>query len=40
MVSNAAKVFDDQGKLTDQAVRSRLEAFVKGFSAFVAEQRR
>jgi NAD(P)H-dependent FMN reductase len=40
LISNAAKVFDDQGQLTDQAVRSRLEAFVNGFSAFVAERRR
>jgi NAD(P)H-dependent FMN reductase len=39
MISNAAKVFDDQGRLTDQAVRSRLEAFVNGFAAFVAERR-
>lgn len=34
MVSNAAKVFDDAGRLTDDAIRSRLEAFVAGFAAF------
>jgi NAD(P)H-dependent FMN reductase len=40
MVSSAAKVFDDEGRLTDAAIRTRLEAFVGGFAAFVAERRR
>ena len=37
-VSNAAKVFDAQGAIVDDAIRARLEAFVKGFAAFVDEQ--
>jgi chromate reductase, NAD(P)H dehydrogenase (quinone) len=36
LVSSAGNVFDDQGKLKDAKVRSQLEAFVKGFSEFVA----
>lgn len=36
MVSNASKVFDDQGRIIDEAIRLRLEAFVKGFIEFVA----
>lgn len=40
LISNAANVFDDQGQLRDPTVRSRLEGFVNGFSAFVAERRR
>jgi chromate reductase len=35
LVSSAGKVFDDQGKLADAKVRSQLEAFMKGFAAFV-----
>jgi NAD(P)H-dependent FMN reductase len=33
-VSAAAKVFDSDGRLTDETIRSRLEAFVKGFVEF------
>lgn len=40
MVSTAGKVFDDDGRLLDQSVRTRLEAFVAGFAAFVTERRR
>jgi chromate reductase len=39
MVSSAANVFDREGHLVDQTIRTRLEAFVKGFAAFVAERR-
>jgi NAD(P)H-dependent FMN reductase len=35
-VSNAAKVFDEQGKLQDPAVRTQLEKFVAGFAEFVS----
>ena len=38
-VPNAGKVFDANGQLMDEAIRARLEAFVKGFAAFVAGQR-
>lgn len=34
LVSNAAKVFDAQGRLVDETTRSRLESFVKGFAHF------
>jgi chromate reductase, NAD(P)H dehydrogenase (quinone) len=37
LVPNAAKVFDDQGRITDDAIRARLEAFVKGFVEFAAD---
>ena len=33
-VSSAAKVFDSDGHLTDEAIRARLETFVKGFVEF------
>ena len=35
-VSNAAKVFDDQGRLQDAAIRAQLEKYVNGFAEFVA----
>ena len=38
-VPNAGKVFDANGQLIDDAIRARLEGFVKGFTAFVAERR-
>jgi NAD(P)H-dependent FMN reductase len=40
MVSNAAKVFDQDGRLIDDAVRERLRKFVIGFAAFVSERAR
>ena len=40
MVSTAGKAFDEDGRLLDQAVRTRLETFVAGFAAFVTERRR
>jgi NAD(P)H-dependent FMN reductase len=40
MVSTAGKVFGEDGRLLDQAVRTRLETFVTGFAAFVTERRR
>lgn len=34
-VSGAMKVFDGDGNLTDEKVRKRLEAYMKGFARFV-----
>jgi NAD(P)H-dependent FMN reductase len=34
-VSNAAKVFDEQGKLTDPAVRGQVEKYMAAFGQFV-----
>lgn len=39
-VSGAAKVFDENGKLTDPVVRGQLERYVAGFAEFVARQHR
>lgn len=39
MVSNAAKVFDQNGRLIDEAIRERLRRFVVGFAAHLAERR-
>ena len=39
-VPAAQKVFDAEGRLVDEAVRGQLDAFVKGFAAFVAERPR
>jgi len=36
-VSSAAKVFDTEGHITDDAIRARLETFIKGFIAFADE---
>jgi NAD(P)H-dependent FMN reductase len=36
-VPNAAKVFDDHGRIIDDAIRSRLDAFVKGFIEFARQ---
>jgi NAD(P)H-dependent FMN reductase len=35
MVSRAQAVFDDQGKMKDDAVKKQLEQFLQGFTAFV-----
>jgi len=35
LVSNAQKVFDDKGEMTDERVRERLSAFLKGYAAFL-----
>lgn len=40
MVSNAATLFDEQGRLRDEQTRARLRLFVSGFAAFVVECRR
>ena len=40
IVSAAGKVFDEEGRLLDQTVRARLETFLAGFAAFVAQRRR
>jgi chromate reductase, NAD(P)H dehydrogenase (quinone) len=40
MVANAAKVFDADGKLVDEAIRGRLLSFMKGFVAYVDERKR
>jgi chromate reductase len=39
MVSNANEVFDSQGKIIDEKTRTRLEAFINDFAAFVSERR-
>ena len=36
-VSNASNVFDDSGKLVDQLMRDRLQAYLVGFVAFVRQ---
>jgi chromate reductase len=40
LVSSAAKVFDQDGRLIDETTRERLRKFVNGFAVFVAEQTR
>ena len=40
LVSNAAKVFDQDGRLMDEITRERLRKFVNGFALFVAERTR
>jgi chromate reductase len=35
LVANAGKVFDAEGKLTDDALRGQLEKFMAGFAEFV-----
>ena len=37
-IANAAKVFDSSGRIIDEAIQTRLDGFVKGFAAFVAER--
>jgi len=39
-VAQASKVFDAEGKLTDEAARKQLEEYMKLFGAFVAVNRR
>ena len=36
LVTNAARVFDEQGALTDAKVRERLSAYLEGYAAFLA----
>jgi chromate reductase, NAD(P)H dehydrogenase (quinone) len=38
IVGGAGKLFDGDGRLTDEATRDRLKKFVEGFAAFVARQ--
>ena len=38
-VPNAGKVFDAEGRLIDDAIRARLQAFVNGFVEFAARSR-
>ncbi len=38
-VSGAMKLFDASGNLTDATIRSRLQSYLKGFVAFVQENR-
>ena len=38
-MSGAMKVFDNDGNLTDEKVRKRLEAYMKGFAEFVEESK-
>ncbi len=40
MVSNAERVFDGEGQMIDEKTRTRLEAFMNGFAAFVSDRRR
>jgi len=35
MVSRAAQVFDENGKITDETVRKQLQEFLRGFAQFV-----
>jgi NAD(P)H-dependent FMN reductase len=39
LVAGAAKVFDAEGRLTDDAIRARLETFMKGFVEFAGRNR-
>ena len=39
-VAEAAKVFDAEGKLIDERIRTALSAFMAGFAQFVLEERR
>jgi NAD(P)H-dependent FMN reductase len=38
-VGNAGKVFDASGKLIDEAIRTRLRNYVRGFADFVRSLR-
>jgi chromate reductase, NAD(P)H dehydrogenase (quinone) len=40
MVSNADEVFDSEGELIDEKIRTRLEAFMKAFAAFISDHRK
>jgi NAD(P)H-dependent FMN reductase len=40
MVANAAKVFDEHGKLIDPAVRTQLASYLEAFAQFVTRQAR
>jgi chromate reductase len=40
MVSNADETFNSESQMIDEKIRRRLEAFMKGFAAFVSERRR
>jgi chromate reductase, NAD(P)H dehydrogenase (quinone) len=40
MVSHAAKVFDEQGKLVDATVRAQVEKYMTAFAQFVTRQAR
>ena len=40
MISGAAKVFDPDGRIVDEATRDRLRRFVEGFASFAGEGRR
>jgi len=37
-VSHAAQVFNDQGDLVDEKIRTQLSAFLRGFAAFIEEK--
>jgi hypothetical protein len=37
LISDAARQFDGDGRLTDAATRQRIRTFVEGFGAFVAQ---
>jgi chromate reductase len=37
-VSNASKVFDENGNLNDEKIREQLKTFMTGFEAFIAKE--
>ena len=39
-ISGAGKIFDSEGRVVDEAVRSRIRTFVEGFAAFAEAERR
>jgi chromate reductase, NAD(P)H dehydrogenase (quinone) len=39
MVASAARVFNEEGELIDETTRSRLQAFMTGFAAFVSNRK-
>ena len=38
-VPNAGKVFDAEGRIIDEQIRTRLETFITGYAAFVSRRR-
>ena len=39
LVSGANKVFDGEGRLTDEKLRERIAAFIAGFAEFASKSR-
>ena len=40
IVSGAAKVFDDDGRIVDTAIAGRVREYAQNFTAFVEQRRR